>query len=301
MNWIYIAKGIGIVLVVIGHFHPAYSPIWWSKINNVIYSFHMPLFFILSGYLYNEAKYSYKSLVFIKLKRLGIPFLSLSIIILFIKTIASHFVRLNQPVNFSSLYTIFLNPSNSYVGLLWFVHTLFFIFLLYPAIKTALKKDWAIVIIFIILNSFIPTSNRIIVNLPFFAFGLWLQNWKNFKPFLPLVLLFFPTYILFSSFDIFIFQFLLGIIGSLAVISISQHINSKMFLNLGLYSMTIYLFHTVFESTVRIIFQGVSQTSQFNFLICAIIAILTGILAPIFAEKLIIQSKIAKKLILGTT
>lgn len=42
-NWIDIAKGIGIILVVIGH------TIGSQRVNDIIYTFHMPLFFIL-GY-----------------------------------------------------------------------------------------------------------------------------------------------------------------------------------------------------------------------------------------------------------
>lgn len=44
-------KGIGIILVVLGHTYgiPAY-------LYNLIYSFHMPLFFILSGFVFNEEK-----------------------------------------------------------------------------------------------------------------------------------------------------------------------------------------------------------------------------------------------------
>ena len=43
------AKGIRIILVVIGHSVDVFSAIGVS-----ISSFHMPLFFILSGFLFNE-------------------------------------------------------------------------------------------------------------------------------------------------------------------------------------------------------------------------------------------------------
>ena len=42
MDWIDIAKGIGILSVVLGHSFESLTPI--------IYSFHMPLFLILAGY-----------------------------------------------------------------------------------------------------------------------------------------------------------------------------------------------------------------------------------------------------------
>lgn len=41
-----VMKGIGIILMVIGHMHYSHS------IEKFIYGFHMPLFFWISGYLY---------------------------------------------------------------------------------------------------------------------------------------------------------------------------------------------------------------------------------------------------------
>lgn len=46
ISWIDIAKCIGIILVLIGHVSKN------KNIHTFIYSFHMPLFFIISGYLY---------------------------------------------------------------------------------------------------------------------------------------------------------------------------------------------------------------------------------------------------------
>jgi fucose 4-O-acetylase-like acetyltransferase len=43
LHYIDIAKGIGIILVVVGH---TSTPLY---LHNIIYQFHMPLFFILSG------------------------------------------------------------------------------------------------------------------------------------------------------------------------------------------------------------------------------------------------------------
>ncbi len=44
-----IVKGIGIILVVVGHF--------WGVTTRFVYVFHLPLFFFVSGYMYNEEKY----------------------------------------------------------------------------------------------------------------------------------------------------------------------------------------------------------------------------------------------------
>lgn len=38
-----IAKAICIILVVVGHYMPDNSPMWYVMLNKVIYTFHMPL------------------------------------------------------------------------------------------------------------------------------------------------------------------------------------------------------------------------------------------------------------------
>jgi acyltransferase len=52
VDWIDAAKGLGIILVVVGH---TASPA--SLLNRIIFSFHMPLFFVVSGYLFNFDRY----------------------------------------------------------------------------------------------------------------------------------------------------------------------------------------------------------------------------------------------------
>lgn len=67
-----IAKGLGILLVVLGHI-----PTLPTEIKKIIYSFHMPLFFFISGYLYNEAKYnSWTTTNFVKsrIKKFIVPY-----------------------------------------------------------------------------------------------------------------------------------------------------------------------------------------------------------------------------------
>lgn len=47
LDWIDIAKGIAIILVIVGHTVPNPSPL-----RHAIFSFHMPVFFILAGYTF---------------------------------------------------------------------------------------------------------------------------------------------------------------------------------------------------------------------------------------------------------
>lgn len=77
-NWIDYAKGIGIFLMVVGHSGlPDY-------VQKMIWSFHMPLFFFISGVLFNHAKYSTIVALLNRIwKSLIIPYLFFSTIVIF--------------------------------------------------------------------------------------------------------------------------------------------------------------------------------------------------------------------------
>jgi acyltransferase len=59
-DWVDSLKGMAIVLVVIGHLNTISN-----ELNQYIYSFHMPLFFFISGYLINFEKYIFMEKVYL--------------------------------------------------------------------------------------------------------------------------------------------------------------------------------------------------------------------------------------------
>lgn len=149
-------KGIGIVLVILGHSFSftGFDLIEVNKINKyiheTIYSFHMPMFFLIAGFLTNKYKDNLNKEFYIsKIKRLLIPYIFINII----DAIPRHL--------FSNLVN---NKSNSierivfYSGVAtWFVYTLFILFLIFPIIeKYLLKKDrfYIFGIILFLLNLF---------------------------------------------------------------------------------------------------------------------------------------------------
>lgn len=84
-----VAKGILIILVVLGHgiqysfgYDFCISEQFFENILfKAIYSFHMPLFMMISGYLfYISNKKDFKSLAISKLKAIGIPMISFNIL-----------------------------------------------------------------------------------------------------------------------------------------------------------------------------------------------------------------------------
>ncbi len=74
-DFIDIAKGIGILSVVWAHI----LLVGWS--HKVIYAFHMPLFFFISGFLFNENKYpSFNVFIKKRFTRLIIPYFIYSVV-----------------------------------------------------------------------------------------------------------------------------------------------------------------------------------------------------------------------------
>ncbi len=68
-NYIDVLKGIGIFFVVFGHVTRL------TDLHTFVWNFHMPLFFVISGFLNNSDKYpDYKNFVISKIKSIYIPY-----------------------------------------------------------------------------------------------------------------------------------------------------------------------------------------------------------------------------------
>ncbi len=141
IDWIDVAKGIGIILVVFAHIN--FTP----AILDTIYSFHMPLFFIISGILFNKQKYS-SFWIFLKrkLQTLICPyvlFYSLVLIYTYLtKYIVSGFSNFDLSAFANHFLQMFLSQGSAKVvsAPLWFVLCLFTVEILYFFISKIDKK-----------------------------------------------------------------------------------------------------------------------------------------------------------------
>ena len=126
MEWIDTAKGIGIILVVLGH-------IWTMKEGyHYINSFHMPLFFFLSGYLVNFEKYdSVRSFIAVKFNSLVIPYFWFSLITYLYWVLIERKFSGNVVSPISAFVNIFISQgADEYLPhnpALWFLTCLFII------------------------------------------------------------------------------------------------------------------------------------------------------------------------------
>ena len=74
-NWIDSLRGFAVILVILGHLPT--SP----ELHKYIFSFHMPLFFFISGYLFNQKKYSQAGkFITSRVRSLLFPYFSLTVV-----------------------------------------------------------------------------------------------------------------------------------------------------------------------------------------------------------------------------
>lgn len=152
LNVIDVAKGIGIIFVVFAHVN--YTP----EILVLIYSFHMPLFFLISGMLFNKSKYlDFKSFFRRRFKTLFIPYVIyelVSIAWLYVsERLYSDFqlfdVSKDQYIDFFKQILI-SNWSGTHVNQpLWFVPCLFLVEILYYFI-CKMKKRFIVPVCFLL-------------------------------------------------------------------------------------------------------------------------------------------------------
>lgn len=125
-------KGFGILLMVIGHI--VFNDVVLQMIYSFIYSFHMPLFYLVSGYLLNAEKIERDILPYLKKqgKSLLIPYFSFGLFYVLIMTIA--WVLSSRPtngeINLSSMIYHFLWTNNVGLGMayaMWFLTSLFWV------------------------------------------------------------------------------------------------------------------------------------------------------------------------------
>lgn len=153
IEWIDIARGIAIIFVIIGHSLGNYFSSYFA---NLIYVFHMPIFFILSGYLYKpkNKKRFLKSSLF----NLIIPYIGTVILAFLLFTIyklcnnpiiAPSRVSSYKQLSISALYGIgastdlpFIGKSIIPIGAIWFLLAFFIGTQLFNIIMSfSFKKD----------------------------------------------------------------------------------------------------------------------------------------------------------------
>lgn len=157
INWLLILQGWAMLWVVIGHAPlgaPGDGPAWENLLYRIAYSFHMPLFMCVSGWLFwrtrllpeGARRWRYGRLVADKSLRLLLPGLVFSIVAFAVKNAFPGEVGRAAGLGFSDILHAYLYPYDNPLRELWFIATLFGFFLMAPLWRILLEKNWIIIL-----------------------------------------------------------------------------------------------------------------------------------------------------------
>ena len=137
--WIDAAKGIGVICVIAGHlFKPN------TVICRVIFSFHMPLFFFLSGIMFSGKAATFSEYLRKKARGLLLPYLVIGLIGVIITLLASPFI--GMPSKEALLTDLYGGNvlGTFYVGQIWFLISLFIISCAFYFVQKRFTEKWQI-------------------------------------------------------------------------------------------------------------------------------------------------------------
>lgn len=307
------AKAIGIILVVVGHVfrglaHDYVVPNYYylKKIDSIIYTFHMPLFFFISGLFFYDSliKKGALKLLLSKIDTIVYPYLLWRFIQgLPMVLLASYGIGHHQ-ITYQILFEVW-KPITQF----WFLYDLFFMFVFSALVYSFLSRKitpWLFALTAIlyiyqldIKSLHIPFLYDFAKNYVYFVLGILLVDQvKNSKYFM-LSILFTFTMLFFASQYWFhfnldlnwedkgLYTLILGFISIAFVILLSQQLSMKNrpWVNMiGKNSMAIYLMHVIFAAGTREILNKVFGITDFY--IQFLFGIVVGVFVPILTIKL---------------
>lgn len=314
--WVDYAKAIGIILVVYGHVargvFNAGLPMdegSYRLVDSIIYSFHMPLFFFLSGLFFYDSlmKRGRTGLLVNKIDTIVYPFIVWSLLQGLLEVVLSNYT--NGQVTLTEVLSLLWMPRAQF----WFLYALFFIFVVCTFIYALFDRRAfpALFIAFATLYVFkeplsIDTITRFVFgNAVFFALGVWFNEIKGFfvERCVALSALF---GVLFLAGQ-YVFHVTFGLnyevggapvlalatVSILFVVSISMWAGrspNRFMMYVGASSMTIYLMHILAGSGARVIlssFLGVDSVA-----LHLIVGTVIGLAGPLVAQVIIERYKL---------
>lgn len=304
--WVDSAKGMAIFFVVWGHI-TYFLP---NEIRVIIYSFHMPLFFFLSG-LFLTKENSFMQLVKKRINSLLKPYFLYAILLLLVEYFFYlYYPPFYVPISLKGILTATFTS-------LWFLPSLFFSliisFLILSIKKTSFK--FLIVLLCVILgivnnivfkqvfpHTFIlpvlPCRIDVsLLSIPFVFMGCYFNKIKqkikiNIVFLVPsfLIFVFFEFFLTHRSIDMyacdysnFLLFYITAALGIFLIHDISLFLNTSILLNyLGKNSLHIYALHKIFIHPVQILLIRIFNIHTDNFLLSFLATILVIFLCILF-------------------
>ncbi len=310
-NAIDIAKVAAIILVVAGHFFPDGSPAWWVAVHDIIYTFHMPLFFFASGFLFAAAErpVGYWRFIGRKFRRLMVPYFSASVVIICFKLLTAgggDASALDNPVTPRAFLEMFWEPSAGYF--LWFIWALMWMFAAAGLFRGRMPR--AVLAVAAVVLAYGPWEFTRLFCLEqarmmfvYFMLGAVGADLRDRYPagrerviLVASVAAFAAAetvYVAFPRYGAAVSPLLpyLGIAAMLLASRLVDRVGGEVrlaLLRMAPYTYFIYLFHTTFEGVAKAVLQRIpvfAGNEGFAFAVAALIVVTAGVAGPIAAWR----------------
>ena len=308
-KWVDDVKVIACILVVLGHFFQSMIKAnilpendLYKWFNTTIYYFHVPLFFICSGYLYQKYSKvnvfkSWKKNVAKKALALGVPYLTFSTATWILKTMFSGSVN-DQIGGLDD--TLLLHPTAPY----WYLYALFFIFLVTPTFSTAKMAvtglaDAVVAKVYILMGGIgIYAVSTVLIDEIWFVLGMsicvfdvQIRGKKLQGTVIGLLFLGLSVAVYMVDIQNSAMSFVLGLLACAAVILLVagfEERSGKMMGFLAKYTMPIFLMHTLFAAPLRSVLLKIGVT---NAAIHVVLGLGISFAGPIIAAWIMKKTK----------
>lgn len=169
INWLLILQGWAMLWVVIGHAplgDPGAGPAWETALYRIAYSFHMPLFMLVSGWLFyrtrlvgsgggsgsgSDTGWRYGAVLRDKALRILLPGLVFSLVALALKVAFPGEMERQVSLSAGAILHTYLYPYDNALRELWFLVTLFWMFALTPIWRVVLRRPWSQWLVLVLL------------------------------------------------------------------------------------------------------------------------------------------------------
>lgn len=309
INWLLILQGWAILWVVIGHAflgEAGKGPEWENALFHFAYSFHMPLFMLVSGWLFyltrlkaNNLKMrqqsSYNQIVKDKALRLLLPGFVFSLVALAVKVAIPGEVSRQVGLSFREILHSYLYPYDNPLRELWFIATLFLFFVLTPLWKLVLSKRWVMWLMVAVLTAFHfwhPNTEFLCIG-RVFRYAIWFylglvickeeiaEDLFDWKPWVTL-LVGVAVYVA-GKYSLSFITTFGGIILSFAIALIADKYIPKLFFSFRNYTYQIFLWGIFAQMAVKIAYRHI----EMPYLVAYIICILVGLYVPVLVAKIV--------------